>query len=180
LQFFLCTGAREKEPAHATWRDVDLEERTFSITEKREARLQFTTKDHEEVIVPLPDFMVALLFDRRKRYPTGRLIFPGKDVRVEGHFLRALKKLALRGGLNGGHCTNKLGKSCLDHPVCDYRILHRFRKAFATRHSEAGVLVRTIRRWLRHSGLDTTLKYLASSDDQTTQTRDRINSAFTL
>jgi len=180
FQFFLCTGAREKEVAHATWRDVDLEERTFSITEKRDSRLQFTTKDHEEGLVPLPDFMVELLANRKKRYPTGRLIFPGTDGKPEGHFLRTLKKLALRGGLNCGHCTNKQGKSCADHPVCDFWILHRFRKAFATRHSEAGVPVRTIQRWLRHSDLDTTLRYLASSDDQTVQTRDRINSAFVL
>jgi integrase len=107
FQFFLCTGAREKEVAHATWRDVDLDDRTFSITEKRDSKLQFTTKDHEEGIVPLPDLTVTLLVDRRKRYPTGRLIFPGKDSKAEGHFLRTLKKLALRGGLNCGHCTNK-------------------------------------------------------------------------
>ncbi|MCU1314407.1 MAG: integrase family protein [Acidobacteriaceae bacterium] len=45
-------------------------------------------------------------------------------------------------------------------------------------HHEAGVSARTIQRWLRHSSLDTTLRYLAGSDDQSERTRSVVNSTF--
>jgi integrase/recombinase XerD len=45
-------------------------------------------------------------------------------------------------------------------------------------HHEAGVSVCTIQRWLGHSSLDTTLRYLAGSDDASERTRERVNSTF--
>ena len=45
-------------------------------------------------------------------------------------------------------------------------------------HHEEGVSVRTIQRWLLHSSLDTTLRYLAGSDDQSGKTRGIVNSTF--
>jgi integrase len=45
-------------------------------------------------------------------------------------------------------------------------------------HHEAGVPVRTIQRWLRHSSLDTTLRYLAGSDDKSAKTRLKVNNSF--
>jgi integrase len=47
FQFFLCTGGREQEVEFATWRDVNLTERTLHIYEKLD--LKFTPKDKEEV-----------------------------------------------------------------------------------------------------------------------------------
>jgi len=37
---------------------------------------------------------------------------------------------------------------------------------------------RTIQRWLRHSSLDTTLRYLAASDDRSERTREQVNNTF--
>jgi integrase len=62
--------------------------------------------------------------------------------------------------------------------MCHHWGLHRFRKTFATMHHEAGVSARTIQRWLRHSSLDTTLRYLAGSDDKSEKTRTKVNSSF--
>jgi integrase/recombinase XerD len=147
FQFFLCTGSREQEVQYATWRDVDFSQKTFAITEKLD--LGFVSKDKEEGIIPIPDSLVEFLQARRKRYPQTRLIFPGSSGKPNGH-LFILKRLALRAGLNCGHCYNKQGKCCAEHPVCDRWELHRWRKTYATMHHEAGVPVRTIQRWLRH------------------------------
>jgi integrase/recombinase XerD len=114
----------------------------------------------------------------RQKRSTSRLIFPGPRGTKNLHFLRILKRLAHRAGLNCGQCYASKKRCCAKHPICAQFGLHRFRKTFATFHHEAGVSARTIQRWLRHSSLDTTLRYLAGSDDQSERTRGLVNSTF--
>jgi integrase/recombinase XerD len=87
-------------------------------------------------------------------------------------------RLAYPCGLNCGGCHNRKGQCCANKAMCHHWGLHRFRKTFATMHHEAGVSVRTIQRWLQHSSLDTTLRYLAGSDDRNEKTRTPVNSTF--
>jgi integrase/recombinase XerD len=176
IYFFLGTGCREGEVIHTTWRQVDFEAKTFEV--KEDLALGFTPKDKEEGAIPIPDFLLEILHVRRKRHPKTRLIFPSPTGGINGHCLRIIKRLALRAGLNCRHCYNKRGLCCAERPVCTKFDLHRFRKSFATLHHEAGVSVRTIQRWLRHSSLDTTLHYLAASDDTNQKTREQVNSTF--
>lgn len=176
FQFLLCTGVREQEAVYATWRDVDFHNKLFKVAEKFD--LGFTPKDKEEGSIPIPDSLAALLRSRRLRYPDTRLIFPLPDGKPDGHMLRTLQCLAFRAGLNCGGCYNKSGQCCKDRAICHHWGLHRFRKTFATMHPEAGVSVRTIQRWLRHSSLDTTLRYLAGSDDKNAKTRLKVNNSF--
>lgn len=176
IQFFLFTGGRDQEVQFATWRDVNLSAKTFSVTEKLD--LGFKPKDKEEGAIPIPDSLIELLIARRKKYPHNRLIFASDDGKANGHFLRTVKKLALRAGMNCGCCYSKGGKCCATHPVCAQIGLHRFRKTFATMHHQAGVPVDTIRRWLRHSDLATTQAYLAGSDDKSLRTREQVNKTF--
>jgi integrase len=176
FQFFLCTGAREQEVQFAVWRDLNFTDKTFRVTERLD--LGFTPKDYEEREIPIPDSLVDLLRERRRRYPKTRLIFPSKTGKPQGHFLRILKKLALGSGLNCGNCYNKKQLCCCWHPVCDRWELHRFRKTFATMHHESGVSARTLQRWLGHSDLETTLRYLAGSDDKSKRTREQVNGTF--
>ena len=176
IQFFLFTGARDQEVQFATWRDVNFSAKTFSVTEKLD--LGFKPKDKEEGDIPIPDSLVDLLRARRQKLPHSRFIFSSEDSKADRHFLRTVKKLALRAGMNCGCCFNKVGHSCATKPVCARIGLHRFRKTFATMHHQAGVPVDTIRRWLRHSDLTTTQAYLAGSDDKSQRTRDQVNTTF--
>lgn len=178
IHFFLATGARDLEVVYATWPDVSFTERSFSISEKNDAELRWKPKDGEEGVIPIPDSLVELLKGRRLRYPKTRLIFPSKSGGSNLHMLRVVKRLALRAKLNCGHCTNKKGQRCDKHAVCDRFGLHKFRKTFASMHHESGVSVRTIQRWLRHSDLETTLRYLAAADDRSERTRTLVNSTF--
>jgi integrase/recombinase XerD len=72
--------------------------KTFSVTEKLD--LAFTSKDKEEGEIPIPDSLVDKLRTRRIRSPDTRLIFPGIGGKPNGHFLRTLKSLAFRAGMN--------------------------------------------------------------------------------
>jgi integrase len=177
--FLLGTGSRKQECMYATWSDIDFTRHTFKVSLKAD----HTPKDKEEGIIPIPEILVNRLRARKARTTSTR-IFPLSMANAEKQLLGIIKGLALRAGLNCGECYHKpsmsypKGRSCTTSPICERYILHKFRKTFATWHSEAGVPVRTIQRWLRHSSLETTLKYLAGSDDRTEQTRSRVNSAF--
>ena len=157
--FFWQTGMREQEVMFSSWRDVDFVSCRVRVSEKTD--LGFTPKDKEEGWVPVPESLIALLKARRERYPNSRLIFPREDGQAEGHFLRKLKALAARAGFTD--LDGNFG-------------LHKFRKTFATTHHRNGVSARQIQKWLRHSSLDTTLRYLAGEEDE--QTLAKVNSAF--
>jgi integrase/recombinase XerD len=176
FRFFLLTGCREQEVSYACWSDIDLSKRTLTVREK--ADLGWTLKDYEERSIPLPSDLVLELKARRAARPNDRLIFPTAAGKTEGHFLCMLKLVALKTGLNCGHCKSKNGQRCSKHAVCTHIELHRFRRTFATMHHESGTSPRTIERWLGHSDLETTLRYLAAADDNTKQVRERVDQAF--
>jgi len=178
-QFFLGTGFRQDEVAHACDTDVDFKLKTISVLEKRQ--WNWKPKDKEERTVPIPDSLVELLKVRKATHPDGWLIFPNTNGNPEGHFLRMLKERALAAGLNCGHCSGTLnGKtvSCKDAACCQHWILHRFRKTFATMHHANGVPARTIQEWLGHESLETTLRYLADAELGSEKTRTQVNGSF--
>jgi integrase/recombinase XerD len=174
LHFLLCTGAREQEAQYVCWSDVDLERKTYTVTEHLD--LGYRPKDKEEGTLPIPNLLVDVLVSRRKRNPGKRLIFPGKHGKPNGHALRIVKRLALRAGVNCGQCVNKKGLSCSQHPVCRNFLLHKMRKTFASTLHHKGLPAQTLQRYLRHSDLDTTLKYIADQPDD--QVRETINATF--
>lgn len=175
FRFFLGSGCRDNEVVHACWENLDFSAKTYDVREKEE--LNFHLKDHEERTVPLPDSLIELLREHRRRH-SGRLIFAGPNGRPDNHLLRRLKRLALKAGLSCGRCVSKSGQSCRQHPVCKEWELHRFRKTFATMHAKAGVKVHTLAGWLGHADLQTTLTYLASDSATSEETREQVNRTF--
>ena len=137
FEFFLGSGCRDQEVAHACWEDINFESKTYMVREHLE--LGFRPKDREEREVPLPDYLVAPLQQRRPVYPNAKLIFPNKHGKPEGHFLRRLQTIVKNAGLAGKW------------------ELHKFRKTFATMHHEGGISARTLQKWLGHNSLETTL-----------------------
>jgi integrase len=175
FKFFLGTGFREQEVMFTTWKNIDLQGKVAGVRSKPE--LGFRIKDKEERSVPVPDSLIASLADRRK-HSSSMFVFPGPNDKPDRHLLRILQRLAFRAGLNCGECSTSRGQSCRTRPVCGARGLHKFRKTFATMHSEAGVPARTIQRWLGHSDLTTTLRYLAAADLRSERTRNQVNTSF--
>jgi integrase/recombinase XerD len=74
--------------------------------------------------------------------------------------------------------VTKGGQKCSIHAVCAGRGLHKFRRGFATMHSEVGVSAPTIQRWLCHADLATILRYLAIADLRSERTRTQVNTTF--
>lgn len=175
-KFFVESGGREQEVMYATWRDIDFDDGVFQICEKPD--LAFRIRDGEERSVPLPDDLLSALKQRREARPQDRFLFPTRSGKPDGHLLRHLKSTALWNGLNCGHCLTKKGISCTSHPTCKTWELHRLRKTFATLHHESGVSVRTLMRWLGHSDLSTTLKYLEACDAKSDKARALVNRTF--
>jgi integrase/recombinase XerD len=105
--FFLGTGCREQEVSHAEWSDVDFQHRIFTVRAK--AEWGFAPKSHEARQIPIPEELVTMLRERKKQ-ASAKLIFPNRDNRPNGHFLRVLKRIAFRSGLNCGHCTGTTSK----------------------------------------------------------------------
>jgi integrase/recombinase XerD len=131
FQFFLTTGAREQEVMHACWRDIDFKDGVYTIRDH--PQWDFATKDHAEREIPLPSYMIEKL---KAHTRTSELIFPTKQGLPNGHFLRILKDVAKRAGVNPQDCG-----------------LHKFRKSFATLQHEKGLSVRTIQKLLGHESL---------------------------
>ena len=184
-KFFLGTGCRDKEVSYASWNDIDWLKSEFHV--RRKDDVGFFPKSHESRTVPVPKSLLELLKARRKKLQHDRWIFVNAEGRPDNHFLRKLKKIATRAGLNCGHCktTITVGRydqkkqiqvSCKSHPVCEHFYLHRFRKTCATRWIEHGIPVRTVQAWLGHKNLETTMIYLGVTDSR--KLRNEIDRAF--
>jgi integrase len=179
FEFFLNTGCREREVAFATWKDVDLTAGTFSV--KAKPAMGFKPKDSEERTVPIPDSLLASLKVWKAKNPTTLLIFPNGQGRPNGHLLRDLKKVALAGKLNCGHCKSEhFGKpaTCKTHAVCEQFYLHKFRHTFACKALLSGIDVRTVQLWLGHSDLETTSCYLKAISGKQKGVREKVNNIF--
>jgi integrase/recombinase XerD len=182
FHFFLGGGARDNEVAHAGFHDIDVNLKTYDVREQPDFP-KFEVKDFEERVVPLTDALIEMLCEHRKRHPTARLLFPRADGTPDHHLIRRLKALALKAGLNCGRCVKKNKKTgelktCDQFPVCKEWTLHRFRKTFATMHSEAGVRLETISGWLGHADLETTKAYLEVGEASSKKTRQQVNQSF--
>jgi integrase/recombinase XerD len=184
-KFFLGSGCRDKEVTFAAWRDIDLNKATFHVRRKED--VGFTPKSHESRTVPLPETLVKLLRERHKRSHHPRWLFVNTEGNPDNHFLRKLKIIALRAGLNCDQCKTTLTRggydrkrviqvTCAVEPACQHWYLHRLRKTCATRWQEHGIPVRTIQAWLGHKNLETTMIYLGVTDVE--KLRPQIDRAF--
>ncbi|HEX3682195.1 MAG TPA: site-specific integrase [Bryobacteraceae bacterium] len=173
---FLRTGFREREMMFLCWTDINWVDRLVWAQGKRD--LGFRIKDKAARAVPVPDDLIHMLAERRRRMPSARLVFPRQSdqTKPNGKMLRQLKEIAFRSGLNCGECADRKGRSCAAHPNCRSAVgLHKFRRTFASQLHQAGTPVHDIRDYLGHSSLEVTLRYLEVSDKNSAATRERIN-----
>lgn len=82
LLFILFTGLRREEAAKLKWENVDLQAKTIKITD---------TKNHQEHILPLSDFLFDLLL-ARKDEAKSEFVFPGSGK--SGHLIEPRKQKA--------------------------------------------------------------------------------------
>jgi integrase len=108
--------------------------------------------------IPIPSHLVE---KRKERVHTSDLIFATRAGKLNGHFLRLLKEVAKRAGVNPDECG-----------LCE------FQKTYATLQHENGVSPRTIQKRLGHSSLETTLPYLEAASVRSKETWQVVNETF--
>jgi integrase len=147
----LNSGVRDAEMQNTEYGDFNWEKCTLHIRPKvwRKFRLKGKSKKKsaKDRFVPIPAKLVWKIKDRmreRNAQPHD-LVFPNGEGKPDGHFLRKLKAIAKKTGVEGAE-------------------LHRFRKTYADTLHEEGVSVNTIRIRLGHESLDVTLAYLKGKD----------------
>jgi integrase len=86
------------------------------------------------------------------------LVFPNGKGKPDGHFLRKLKAIAEKAGIEDAK-------------------LHRFTKIYADTLHEEGVSVNTIRIRLGHKSLGVTLAYLKGKDAESEEAQEHANSS---
>ncbi len=140
--FFLQTGMREQEVMHCAWDDVNLSQREVRVRYK--AQFAFNPKTYKAREIPIPDSLAAALkvWKGEKERGCG-LLFPTKGCRPKLDFLDTCKAIAARAGLD----TSRFW-------------LHKFRATFATNMLRKGVDLRTVQKWLGHSDMESTMRYL--------------------
>lgn len=176
FKFFLSSAGRDREVIFTAWTNLDLKNALWHV--KAKPNLGFKPKDYEERTVRLPDSIIEELRKWRKRAGNNFLVFPGPDGKPDTHMLRTLKHLALEAGLNCGHCRNAEGLSCKKCPVCEHWYLHKFRATAATNWLQNDLDIKTVRSWLGHSDMESTLRYLKAASARKPIVRDKVNSTF--
>ncbi|MGA7754688.1 MAG: site-specific integrase [Candidatus Sulfotelmatobacter sp.] len=158
FEFFLMTGEREQEVMYTYRSDVNCAGHVVRVTHKPDRG--WTPKAYKEREIPIP----AKLADRLKTWmaKAGKkcnLLFPTAGCNPKLDFLDRLKACAERA---------KLDK--------DDFWLHKFRATFATRCLWAGVDLRTVKEWLGHEDMESTMRYLKPSRSQ--EVRAKVNEIF--
>jgi integrase/recombinase XerD len=157
-KFLLMTGLREQEAMYCAWNDVNLNASTVNMRWKQQ--YGFEPKAYREREVPIPAKLVDLLREFRLRDTKGTaLVFSTASGRPDTHMLRALKRNAVRAGMDQ-----------------DDFWLHKFRATFATMHLSAGVDLRTVQAWLGHTNLESTIRYLKPARHEAV--REKVNATF--
>ena len=146
LQFVLLTGLRREEAAQLVWGRVDLRNRTFFVVD---------TKNHNDHELPLSDYLVDLLADRR-RAAINEFVFPGKGPR--GHIVNVYKYIAKVTEVSGVE-------------FC----LHDLRRTYATAADTLDLPERVVKRLLNHSlPTDVTSGYIISGVERLRQPMQQI------
>lgn len=176
FQVFLCTGFRDKEVVHLMWSDIDYRRSKIRVTAKTD--LRFNPKSYEIRSVDVPGSLLDSL-QKRQRASQSLLVFPSAPHPtrkaygggVDNHMLETCKEIALRAGLNCGHCSGtytvkrsktrkeKVLYSCTTDPRCERWYLHKWRHTYAS-HMIGVLGLKGLQLAMGHKEIATTSKYL--------------------
>ena len=160
VRLFRSMGCRDMEVAHLN--DTDSSPRTKKIlirqkpcSDCKKCRSRgnvwkLKTKAGTRSI-PISDSLLEELLALGKG-----LLFPNADGRVDGHFLRKVKRAVKKSG------------------VANVK-LHRFRDTFITNKLRDHEDLRTVQKWAGHDDVNVTMSYSAWLDSQSKAARDSAN-----
>jgi len=153
-EFLLNTGLRSGEMSHLEWNDVDLEKGIIYIRVKKE----WHPKTISNRTVPLNARAREILLRQPKR---SNLVFTtrtgGSQFDIYNRFRYLIKKI------NEKHGT------VIENPT-----IHAFRHTFATHALQSGIDIYTVSRYLGHTSVKMTEKYLTLLPDYAMQEIEKL------
>src|ERR1017187_1049619 len=155
LDYFLKSGVRDGEAAHAEYSDV--KSGFLNIVDK--PHLKWHPKHWHIRRIPIPQDLIAAIAERQKQNPGCKLIFPNGAWNPDEHLLRIVQRIAKRAG----------GTFHAD--------LHTFRRTYATLFSGT-TKIQTIQYLLGHKDIKTTMRYLGIADLNSPETRAAVEKTF--
>lgn len=160
LKFILGSGLRDQEHRTIEYVDLDFRHDLARVTAK--PKWDFTPKNWEERVVPLPHGLMERMKRRmeRKKARPHDLVFGNTKGKPDSELDMVVKRVAERAELNCGHCVTEHGNKCAEGPHCQNFFLHKFRHTFATNHLRDGVDIRTVQAWMGHRDIKSTMVYL--------------------
>ena len=146
LLLILFTGLRRSEAVHLTWDRVDFKARTLTITD---------TKNHQDHVLPLTDYLMDLL-QRRREQSLGYYVFPG-----DGQFGYLIE-------------PNKQMKNVIRESGVPFA-LHDLRRTFITIAESLDIPAYALKRLLNHKmANDVTAGYIIIDVERLRQPMQRI------
>jgi integrase len=155
LDYFLKSGVRDGEAAHAEYSDV--KGGFLNIVDK--PHLKWHPKHWHIRRIPIPQDLVAAIAERQRKNPNSKLIFPNGAGNPDEHLLRIVQRVAKNAG-NTFHAD-----------------LHTFRRTYATLFSGTAK-IQTIQYLLGHKDIKTTMRYLGIGDLNSPETRAAVEKTF--
>jgi integrase/recombinase XerD len=155
LDYFLKSGVRDGEAAHAEYSDV--KSGFLNIVDK--PHLKWHPKHWHIRRIPIPQDLIAAIAERQRQNPGCKLIFPNGAGNPDEHLLRIVQRIAKRAG----------GTFHAD--------LHTFRRTYATLFSGT-TKIQTIQYLLGHKDIKTTMRYLGIADLNSPETRAAVEKTF--
>jgi integrase len=163
FETLLKTGMRMQEAMFLEWHDIDFGRGTITVNDKDD--LGFVIKDRASRNLPIPTTLVTRLSEW-KEANGGRLVLGTSNDTPNWKWLPLLKRLAMKAGLNCGHCY-----ACRENDECERWYLHKFRATYTTNLLRAGIDARTVMQYTGHTDMETVLRYLSPAEGAETQTR---------
>jgi integrase len=140
FKFLIETGLRVGEWDQLSWSAIDFEENVIRLDPT-----QMDIKTHSERTLPMTQSTRDMLLERRSRGLTAPFSDVGRDY-IWYHFKKARKAMGLEGDRGF--------------------VLHALRHTTATRLIDKGVPTSTVQKWLGHSSITTTERYIQQSDKE--------------
>jgi integrase len=157
----LKTGLRKEEAATLEWSDLNLSQRTLTLTAKPD--IDFLIKDKAGRTVPIPE-LVDGLKAWHESHPGTRFVLGTSEDKPHTGWPEMLKRYAAKAELNCGHC-----KGCKDRGMCEHWHLHKFRATYTTKMLQTLGDPRTVMVFTGHADLKTIMRYLKPADAASVQ-----------
>lgn len=151
LMLLLLTGLRRREASDLRWEQIDLGARTLRVLD---------TKNHDDHVLPLSDFLMELLRDRAASRSSSAYVFPGASLAKPLHDpKKQIRKVIERSGVD----------------FC----IHDLRRTFCTAAESLDLSHYALKRLLNHRMAgDVTAGYIGKNIERLRDPMQRITTLF--